>query len=86
MTKNISVIISVTVIFHNLRGYDSNLIFCKLNNFDMKIDVISNRLEKYMVLFLKKSLAFIASMQFMNSSLEKLGRNLLDNDCKYLTE
>ena len=41
LTKN------VRMIFHNLRGYDSHLIFCGLNKFDAKIDVISNRLEKY---------------------------------------
>ena len=39
------------VIFHNLRSYDSHLIFCELNRFDVKIDVISNRLEKYMTFF-----------------------------------
>ena len=41
----------VPVIFHNLRGYDSHLIFCELNKFDVKIDVIPNRLEKYMAFF-----------------------------------
>ena len=41
----------VPVIFHNLRGYDSHLIFCELNKFDVKIDVIPNRLEKYMTFF-----------------------------------
>ena len=41
----------VPVIFGNLRGYDSHLIFCELNKFDVKIDVIPNRLEKYMHFF-----------------------------------
>ena len=41
----------VSVIFHNLKGYDSHLIFCELKNFDVKIDVIPNRLEKYMAFF-----------------------------------
>ena len=34
------------VIFHNLRGCDSDLIFNELKNVDVKIDVIPNRLEK----------------------------------------
>ena len=38
----------VTLTFHNFRGYDSHLIFCKINKFDVKIDVIPNGLEKYM--------------------------------------
>ena len=76
----------VPVIFHNLRGYDSHLIFNELNKFDVKIEVIPNRLEKYMTFFLNKNLVFIDSMQFMNSSLEKLVKNLSDNDFKYLTQ
>ena len=72
--------------FHNLRGYDSHLIFDELKNFNVKIDVIPNGLEKYMAFFLNKNLVFIDSMQFMNSSLEKLVKNLSDNDFKYLTE
>ena len=42
----------VPVIFHNLRGYDSHLIFCELNKFNMKIGVVPNRLEKYMAICL----------------------------------
>ena len=39
-----------------------------------------------MTFFLNKNLVFIDSMQFMNSSLDKLVKNLSDNDFKYLTE
>ena len=39
-----------------------------------------------MTFILNKNLVFIDSMQFLNSSLEKLTKNLSDNDFKYLTE
>ena len=39
-----------------------------------------------MAFILNKNLVFIDSMQFMNSSLEKLVKNLSDNDLKYLTQ
>ena len=68
----------VPVIFHNLRGYNSHLIFCELNKFDVKIRVIPNGLEKYMAFFLNKNLFLIDSMQFMNSSLDKHVKNLSD--------
>ena len=45
----------VPVIFHNLRGYDNHLIFDELKNFDVKADVISDRLEKYIVFFKTKT-------------------------------
>ena len=53
---NLQLTKKVPVIFHNLRGYDSHLIFCELNKFDVKIDVIPNRLEKYMTFFFKQKL------------------------------
>ena len=52
----------IHVIFHNLRGYDSHLIFNELDKFDVKISVIPNALEKYMAFFLNKNLVFIVSM------------------------
>ena len=45
----------VPVIFHNLRGYDSHLIFNELDKFDVKISVIPNGLEKYMAFCLNKN-------------------------------
>ena len=76
----------IPVIFHNLKGYDSHLIFSELNKFDVEVSVIPNRLEKYMAFFLGKNLVFIDSMQFLNSSLDKLVKNLVDEDFKYLVK
>ena len=45
LTKNVPVII------HNLRGYDSHLIFNELSKFDVKIEVMLNGLEQYMAFF-----------------------------------
>ena len=83
---NLRITKKVPVIFHNLRGCEGNLIFCELNKFDIEIDVIPNGLEKYMTFFLNKNLVFIDSVQFMKSSLEKLVKNLTDDDFKYLAE
>ena len=44
--------------------------------FDTKVNVIPNRLEKYMAFTINTNLFFIDSMQFMNSSLDGLVRNL----------
>ena len=88
--QNCNVILKLTkkvpVKFHNLRGYNSHLIFNELDKFDVKIKVIPNGLEKYMAFSLNKNLVFIDSMQFMNPSLDKLVKNLSDKDFKYLIE
>ena len=76
----------IPVIFHNLKGYDSHLVFSVLHKFDVKISVIPNGLEKYMAFFFGKNLVLIGSMQFMNSSLDKRVKNLSDEDFKYLVE
>ena len=79
---NINLIISkkLPVIFHNLRGCDGHLIFKELSKFDSKISVIPNGLEKYMSFTLNKNIVFIDSMLFLNSSLDKLAKNLSDED------
>ena len=87
-TCNINLKLSrkVPVIFHNLRGYDSHLIIEEIGKFDVKVSVTPNGLEKYMAFTINKNLVFIDSMQFMNSSLDSLVKNLSDNDFKYLSE
>ena len=76
----------MAVIFHNLRDYDNHLIFYELKKFDVKIDVIPSRVEKYTAFILNKNLIFIDPEQYMNYSLEKLFKNLSDNNFKYLTQ
>ena len=76
----------VPVIFHNLRGYDSHLIFKKLSKFNRKINIIPNSSEKYMSFTLNNNIGFIDSMLFMDSSLDKLVKNLSNDDFKYLSE
>ena len=77
----------IPVIFHNLKGYDSHLIFKELSRFNnLKINVIPNGLEKHMAFTVNENLIFIDSMQFINSSLDKLVKNLNDKDFKYLSE
>ena len=48
---NLELTKKVLVIVHNLRGYDSHLIFCELDKFNIKISAIPNRSEKYMAFF-----------------------------------
>jgi len=73
----------VPVVFHNLRGYDGHLIMSALATSaatkDQKISCIPNNMEKYMT-FSVGQLQFIDSLQFMNSSLDKLAANLQTED------
>ena len=54
VVTNLQLTKKVPVTFHNLRGYDSHLIFNERNKFDVKIEVLPNRLEKYMIIFKQK--------------------------------
>ena len=58
----------------------------EIDKFDVEVNVIPNGLEKYMTFTINNSLIFIGSMQFMNSSLDALVKNLSHNDFKYLSE
>ena len=76
----------VRVVFHNFKGYDGHLIMKELSNFDVSIDVIPCGLEKYMAFIVNRWLVIIDSMQFLNSSLEKLVENVGSEDFKCLSK
>ena len=75
----------LTLIFHNLQGYDEHRIFNELNNFDVDIAVIPKRIDKYTSIIVNRRISSIDSLQFYNSSLETLASNLNNEDFKHLT-
>ena len=80
---NLKLAKKVTVTFHNLKGYDSHLVVKEISKFDVKENIIPNGLEKYMAFKINEKLDFIDIMQFINSSLDILVKNLSENDFKY---
>ena len=80
LTKN------VPVLFHNLRGYDGHLIIREIVKFDVKVNIIPSGLGRYMAFTINRNFVFIGNMQFMNSILDALVKNLSDNYFKYLSK
>ena len=80
---NLKLAKKVTVTFHNLKGYDSHLVVKEISKFDVKENILPNGLEKYMAFTINEKLDFIDIMQFINSSLDILVKNLSENDFKY---
>ena len=76
----------IPVVFHNLKNYDSHLIMYELDKCNLKINVIPNGLEKYMIFSINNKLSFIDSFQFLSSSLESLVKNLTKDYFKYLSQ
>ena len=82
--------IKISVIFHNLRGYDSHFIMQEIGAIvkdyeytnkkgqkcQMNINAIPNNMEKYMAFMLGNHLTFLDSFQFMSSGLDKLVKNI----------
>lgn len=75
----------IPVIFHNLRGYDAQLIFSGLSkNFgNRQIRIIPTSSEKFMSFSIDK-FRFIDSFQFMSEALSKLANNLNIDDFKVI--
>ena len=83
---NIKLNHKVPVVFHNLKNNDSRLIFQKLGKLNLKINFISNGLEKYMSFTINNKLSFIDTFKFLSSSLNSLVKNLSKDDFKYLSQ
>ena len=74
------------VIIHNARNYDTHLLMEGLGKFagSMRINCIPQNSEKYLSFSLGE-LVFVDSLQFLNSSLEKLVETLDDSQFVHLT-
>ena len=73
------------IIFLNLEGYDGNIIFKELNNFDnIDIQVIPKTSERYMSIIINRNIIFLDSLQFCKDKLDNLASNLKNKDCKHL--
>ena len=62
----------IPIIFHNLQGYDGQIIFKELNNFNVDIAVIPKGIYKYMSIIVNRHITFIDPLQFHNGSLDTL--------------
>ena len=58
----------------------------ELGKFNLKINFIPNGLENYISFSINNKLSFIASFQFLSSSLDNLVKDFNKNDFKYLSE
>ena len=65
----------ISIVFHDLKYYDSYLIMQELGTFNLKINFIQNGLEKYMSFTINNKLSFIASYQrlfYVNKDRQRL--------------
>ena len=58
----------------------------ELGKFNLKINVITNRLEKYMRFNINNKLSFIDNVQLLSSSLNSWLKNLSKDDFKYFSQ
>ena len=58
----------------------------ELTKFIVKVNVIPNRLEKYMSFTINNKLSFIDIIQFLSSSFNSLVKNLNKDNFKYLSQ
>ena len=63
---NIKLNYVISVVFHNLKNYDSHLIMQELDKFNLKRNVILTGLEKYMSFSINRKLGFIDGFQVLH--------------------
>ena len=63
---------NISVVFHNLKNYDSHRILKELGKLNLKINVTPNGLEKYTSFSISNKFWFIDSLRFLSSSLDSL--------------
>ena len=73
----------VPVIFYNLGSYDSHLEMREIGKFDVNVNDVPDGLEEYMAFTINNDLLLIYNMQFMNSSLGALAKNLSETDFEH---
>ena len=76
----------ISVLFLNLKKYDSHVIMQELSKCSLEINVKSNGLEKYMSFTINNKLRFTDSFQFLRSSLNSLVKNLDKDDFRHLNQ
>ena len=76
----------IVVVFHNLKNYDSHFIMQELGKYNPKVNVIPNRLVKYMSSNINNKLSFIDNFQFTSSTLNSSVKNLAKDNFKYLNQ
>ena len=83
---NIKLNHKILIVFQHLKNYDPHIIMQELGKFYFKINIIPNRLEKYMSFNINDELSFIHSFQFPSSSLVSLVKNVGKVDFNYLSQ
>ena len=75
----------ISTVFHNLKKYDSHLIMQEIDKFNVKVNVITNGLEKYISYTVNNKLSATDSLQFRSSSSDSLVKNLNKDNFNYLS-
>ena len=84
--NNVKLNNKVAIVFHNLKNYDSYVIIQETCKFNLKINVILNRLEKYTSFSINYKLSFIDSFQILIFSWGSLVETLSKVDFIKLNE